>query len=76
MPGLDRGTAPVEFAIVASAVLALTFLVIQVGLVLYARTIALAAASQGANAARGYGATDAAGHARATTFIDQAGMAW
>jgi Flp pilus assembly protein TadG len=70
----DRGSSPVEFAIVAGAMILLTFAVIQVGLVFHARAIALAAATQGANAARSYGTgTDDAGRAKARTFLDQAG---
>ena len=69
----DRGSSPVEFAIVAGGMLFLTFAVIQVGLVFYARSIALAAATQGVNAARGYGASDLAGTAEASQFLDAAG---
>lgn len=69
----DRGSSPVEMAIVAGGMILLTFAVIQVGLVFYARSIALAAATQGANAARAYGATDGAGQADAQKFLDQAG---
>ena len=51
----------------------LTFAVVQVGLVFYARSIALAAATQGANAARGFGATDSDGNTSARNFLDVAG---
>ncbi len=73
VPREDRGSSPVEFAIVAGGLLVLTFTVVQVGLVFYARSIALAAATQGVSTARGYGANDAAGRARAQSFLDQAG---
>ncbi len=69
----DRGSSPVEMAIVAGGMILLTFAVIQVGLVFYARSIALAAATQGVNAARGYNAVDSAGVADARKFLDQAG---
>lgn len=71
----DRGASPVELAIVASGMIVLTFAVVQVGLVFYARSVAHAAATQGVNAARGYGATDEAGRVRARAFLDQAGSA-
>jgi Flp pilus assembly protein TadG len=70
----DRGSSPVEFAIVAGGMILLTFAVIQVGLVFHARSIALAAAAQGANAARAYGTgTNDAGRNKARAFLDQAG---
>jgi Flp pilus assembly protein TadG len=69
----DRGASPVEFAIVAAAMLFLSFAVVQVGLVFYARSIALAAATQGANAARGYNANNEAGQAASQRFLDAAG---
>jgi hypothetical protein len=69
----DRGSSPVELAIVAAGMLFITFAVIQVGLVFYARSLALAAASQAATAGRGFTAPpDAADHA-AATFLNQAG---
>ena len=62
-----------ELAIVASGMIVLTFAVIQVGLVFHARSLAHAAATQGVNAARAYGATDEAGRLKAQAFLDQAG---
>jgi Flp pilus assembly protein TadG len=69
----DKGASPVELAIVAFGMLVLTFSVIQVGLVFYARSLAYAAATQAVNAARGYGATDEAGRVKAQSFLERAG---
>ncbi len=69
----DRGSTPVEFAIVASAMLILAFSVVQAGLVYYAHSLALGAATQGANTARGYGSSAGAGQAKAQQFLNQAG---
>ena len=69
----DRGASPVELAIVAFGMLVLTFSVVQVGLVFYARSLAHVTATQAVNAARGYGATDEAGRIKARSFLDRAG---
>ncbi|WP_117209906.1 TadE family protein [Allorhizocola rhizosphaerae] len=69
----DKGAAVVEFAIVALPMLIVTFMVVQAALVYYARSTALAAATQGANAARAYNAPSDAGQLRANNFLNQAG---
>lgn len=69
----DRGSSPVEFAVIALPMILLTFAVVQTGLVFFAQSIALGAATQGVNAARGYRATAATGEARATSFLSAAG---
>lgn len=69
----DRGSSPVEFAIIALPMILLTFAVIQTGLIFFAQSIALGAATQGVNAARGYQSSAAAGEARATNFLSAAG---
>lgn len=51
----------------------LTFVVVQAALVYYAQYLALAAATQGADAARGYQADAGAGTDQAQRFLDQAG---
>jgi len=63
----------VEFAIVFGSALILAFTVIQAGLVYYAHSLALGAATQGANAARGYGSSAGAGDTHARQFLSQAG---
>jgi Flp pilus assembly protein TadG len=63
----------VEFAIVSFGMILLTFAVVQVGLVFYARQIAMAAATQGVDAARGFDSNTADGRAQAQSFLSQAG---
>ena len=73
-PGADeRGISPVEFAIIASAMFLLTFTVVQVALVYYAHSLALGAATQGVNAARGYQSSAGAGESHARQFLSRAG---
>ena len=70
----DRGSATLEIAILAPAILLLTFAVVQAGLWFYARALALAAAQEGVTAARAYRAAPSAGPARAQAFLrEQAG---
>jgi len=70
----DRGTHTVEFAIVALPLLIVTFMVIQAALVFHARSMALAAATQGAQVARGYGSSLAAGRTKAEGFLESVGQ--
>jgi len=72
--GKDSGAHAVEFAIVALPLLIVTFMVTQAALVFHARSMALAAATQGANVARGYGSSLAAGENKATAFLDTVGQ--
>jgi len=51
----------------------IAFAVVQVGLVFYARSLALAAATQGVNAGRGFNAPAGTADAAARGFLDQAG---
>ncbi|WP_444951012.1 TadE family protein [Micromonospora ureilytica] len=69
----DRGSSPVEFAVIALPMILLTFTVVQAGLIYFAQSIALGAATQGVNAARGYQSSAAAGETRATNFLSAAG---
>lgn len=62
-----------EFAIIASAMLLLAFAVVQASLVYYAHSIALGAATQGVNEARGYRANAAGGERHAREFLAAAG---
>lgn len=70
----DRGSSPVEFAIIALPMILLTFAVIQTGLVYFAQSIALGAATQGVNSARGYQSSSTAGETRTTNFLSAAGV--
>lgn len=67
----DRGGGPVEFTLLAFPLLFITFIVVQAAFVYNARSEALAAATQGANAARAYNAPVGAGPARAQNFLDR-----
>lgn len=69
----EKGASPVELAIVSFGMLVLTFSVVQVGLVFYARSLAHVAATQAVNVARGYGSTDEAGRSKAYSFLERAG---
>src|SRR6266480_1680909 len=72
-PGRDQGSASIEFAITAVAVLAVIFAVIQASTYFWARSIAAAAAQEGADTQRAYNAAPGAGQARANTFITSTG---
>ena len=69
----DRGTGPVEFAILSLGMLTLAFMIVQAGLVYHARSVALAAATQGVNVARGYQNDPQAGVTHAEQFLGRLG---
>jgi Flp pilus assembly protein TadG len=69
----DRGASPVDFAIVAAPMLVLAFIVLQAGFVFHAQSIALGAATQGVNGARGYQAGAGDGERQARQFLSAAG---
>ncbi len=68
----ERGSASLEIAILGPALLLMIFAVIQAGLWFYARNLALAAAQEGVDAARGYQASSDAGLTRAQAFLQRA----
>jgi Flp pilus assembly protein TadG len=70
----ESGAHTVEFAIVALPLLIVTFMVIQAALVFHARSMALAAATQGAQVARAYGSSPAAGKNKAEDFLEVIGQ--
>jgi hypothetical protein len=72
-PRCDRGSASIEFAITAVAVMAIIFTAIQAATYFWARSIALAAAEEGVTAQRAYNAAPGAGQARATSFLTSTG---
>jgi Flp pilus assembly protein TadG len=72
-PGRDQGSASLEFAITAVAVLAVIFTAIQAANYFWARSVAIAAAQEGADAQRAYNAAPGSGQARAEAFIASAG---
>ncbi len=61
-----------ELAVLGPVLLLVIFAVVQAALYFHARSLALAAATEGANAARAHGATPGAGTARAHDFLDRA----
>jgi Flp pilus assembly protein TadG len=69
----DRGSLTLEYALLAPTVLMMLFLCIQVALFSYARSVALTAAQEGANAQRAYGAQAGDGKARATEVLNRQG---
>lgn len=70
-----RGEGPVEFAILTFPMLLFTFMLVQASLVWYAHSVALGAATQGANAGRLYGSSPNVGRTRAVQFLDRVGPA-
>lgn len=68
----DRGSATLEIAILGPAILLLVFAIVQAALWFYARNLALAAAQEGADAARGYQSSSDAGVTRAQAFLRRA----
>ncbi len=73
MPGKrsDRGSATLEIAILGPALLLLIFGLVQGALWFYARNLALAAAQEGADSARGYHSSTSTGVARAQSFLQR-----
>ena len=70
----DTGSVSLEIAILGPALLLLVFAVVQGGLWFYARSLALAAAEEGATAGAAYQADRSAAAARARAFLtEQAG---
>jgi Flp pilus assembly protein TadG len=67
--GRDRGSAAVEFALVAPLLLVLAVAVVQVALALHVRVTLTAAAAEGARAASLAGADPAAGIVRAREVL-------
>lgn len=65
----DRGVLTLSFALVFPLVVLLVLLVVQVALLWYSESVALAAAREGADAGRAYGGTDQAAGDRASAFL-------
>jgi len=62
-----------QYVILLPAIFALIFTCIQVSLYSFARSVALTAAEEGADAQRAYGAPDGAGRAKADAIIASQG---
>lgn len=71
-PHGDDGSGVVEFVLVTVLVLFLFLLVVQVGLVLHARNVLVAAAAEGARYGANADRTDAQGAARAVQVVAEA----
>src|SRR4051794_16437654 len=69
----ERGSVSVELVILLPALFALMFLGMQAALFYHARSVAIAAAQEGARAAGGENGTESAGIQAATGFVDDAG---
>lgn len=69
----DRGSATVELVILLPALFAVLFIGMQAALYHHARTVAIAAAQEGARAAAAEQGTERAGVTAATDFVDVAG---
>ena len=67
----ERGSATLEIAVLGPALLLLIFAVVQVGLLYFARSLALGAAQEGVTAARAYQAAADAGVQRALAFVSR-----
>ncbi len=68
----ESGIATTEAVLVTPVLLFLVMLVVQFGLWFHAQHVALAAAEEGARAARAVRGSTATGQHRATAFLDQA----
>lgn len=69
----ERGSMSVELVILTPVLLLLLFMIVQAGLYIHAREVALHAAAEGSAAATVEGGTDADGAAAALGFADQVG---
>jgi len=71
--GHDRGSATIQFTVLMPVLFLLIFVGIQGAVQYHARTVALAAAQEGARAAAAQFGTPAAGRAAAEAFVVSAG---
>ena len=69
----DRGAVSIEMVLIFPMVMLVTLLALQAAAYQHARTIALAAAQEGARAASPLGSTDANGTVAAKTFLGHTG---
>ena len=69
----NRGSVSIELLIILPALFAVMFLGMQAALIYHARTVAIAAAQEGARAAGGENSNVTAGIDAASTFITEAG---
>jgi len=69
----ERGSVSIELVILLPALFAVMFLGMQAALFYHARTVAIAAAQEGAKAAGGENGKEADGVSAASSFVDEAG---
>lgn len=69
----ERGSVSIELIILLPALFAVMFLGMQAALFYHARTVAIAAAQEGAKAAAGENGKDADGVSAASSFVGEAG---
>ncbi len=69
----DRGAVSIEMVLIFPMVMLVTLLALQAAAYQHARTIALAAAQEGARAATPLGSTDTVGKAAAENFLGHTG---
>lgn len=69
----ERGTAPLETAVLAPAILLIIGLIVQAGFWFHARDVAIAAAEEGARAAAYEGANASSGRGVAADFAGRVG---
>ena len=67
----DAGISTVELVITMPAILIAVLTIIQIGLWMHARHVALAAAQDGLRVARAYDGSDAAAHSRTAADLDR-----
>lgn len=73
VPAADRGSAAVELVLLTPLLMVCVLVVVQFALWQHARHVLLAAAQEGARAARAQGATAGDGRKRAYDYIEQLG---
>ncbi|WP_239070169.1 TadE/TadG family type IV pilus assembly protein [Cellulomonas chitinilytica] len=71
---VDSGVVSLEMVVLVPALMVMMFLGMQAALVYHARTVAIAAAEEGARAAASQGASTADGRAAAVAFAGDAGV--
>lgn len=71
--GAERGDGPVQAAILAPMVIALSLLMVQGGIYYHARTIAVNAAQVGVESSRAYNSSAGAGQAAAQSYLGTTG---
>ena len=71
--GRDAGVASIQIVVLMPVLFTLMFVGMQAAMIYHARTVAIAAAQEGARAAAAQNGTAAAGQAAATAFVAAAG---